>query len=155
MKKANIVIKPSLEVAVCNDIKFSLLKELLLDVAPLYPTFNSWINFTFRRNLPSGERQILIAHDSNQIIGTALLKKTQQESKICTFYVVPSHRNQTVGDQLMDLALSTLDSSDTLITVPDERNERLSPFLISKGFSLSHSISNLYRKESTEHFYRL
>lgn len=155
MKTANVLVKPCFEVCSYNNIKFSLLNKLLLDVAPLYPNFDSWINFTFRRNLSSGERHILIAHNGVQVIGTALLKKTHQESKICTFYIAPQYRGRNVGHELMDLALSTLDCHNTFITVSEERNEELLPLLSAKGFSISQSIAGFYRKESTEYFYKL
>lgn len=155
MKASNVLIKPHFEVCICNDVKFSALNQLLSDVEPLYPNFDSWMNFTFRRNINSGERSVLIAHNGDQLLGALLLKMTYDEHKICTFYVHPQYRGLYLGSKLMDLALLTLDSDDVYITVSEERNRELSPLLLSKGFQLSNSINSLYRKGKIEYFYTL
>jgi ribosomal protein S18 acetylase RimI-like enzyme len=151
----NVLVKPSVTFEVSSKIEFTALYRFLADVEPLYPNFKSWFNFTFRRNIGSGERQVVLAHDGVQIIGVALLKKNSIENKICTFYVSPEYRGLSIGNDLMDLALSTLDSNDTRITVSTERNSELSPLLFSKGFNVYQSLEGFYRQDSTEYFYKL
>jgi ribosomal protein S18 acetylase RimI-like enzyme len=155
MNGINILTKPHMQFEVYSSIDFPKLTSFLTNVAPLYPNFDTWLNFTFRRNLLSGERQIALAHNGSQILGTALLKNSIEEKKICTFYVAPNYRNLNIGSQLMDLTLSTLDSHRSFITVSEERKNELNPLLSSKGFTISNSVDGLYRKNSTEHFYTL
>ncbi|MCP8686083.1 GNAT family N-acetyltransferase [Marinobacterium sedimentorum] len=155
MTTTNILTKTSFSLEVTQDIGFPALRALLQDVAPLYPCFDAWLNFTFRRNMRMGERSVVIAHDGNQLMGAALLKLRREESKICTFFVKPAYRDMNIGTELMDAALATLDRNDTFITVSDDRKCELTPLLMSKGFSVSHSIDGLYRPSSTEYFFTL
>ena len=134
---------------------FVQINHLLKDVAPLYPNFSSWLNFKFRRNMASGEREIIAAHNGDELLGLALLKNNSEEKKICTFFVNEDYRAQGIGKQLMSSAVQHLDNSDTLITVSSERVSELAPLLGSQGFALSNSIASLYRPESVEHIYTL
>ena len=155
MTNTNILTKNRFSVEVTDKIRFPALKVLLGDVAPLYPNFDTWLNFTFRRSQQSGERKVVIAHDGSQLIGAALLKLNGDESKICTFFISPTYRDMSLGSELMDVALATLDRNDTFITVSSERKDELTPLLKSKGFTVSQSVDNLYRPGSTEYFFTL
>lgn len=150
-----VQIKPSTSLVVVNDIDFVRLYQFLAEIAPLYPNFKSWFNFTFRRNMPSGERKIALAHNGDDIIGAALLKQSEIESKICTFMIAEQFRGYSIGNDLMDLALATLDDKEATITVSSERNDYLLPLLRNKGFELQDTVSGYYRTDSTEYFYSL
>ena len=155
MKQTNILTSYQVNYEITQNINFTELKMFLNDVAGLYPNFDGWLNFTFRRNLTSGQRKIALAHNGNEIIGVALLKSDTFESKICTFYVDPAFRGMNIGSKLMDLSISTLDSPTTFITVCDERKSELAPLLSSRGFTLERSVGGLYHPHSFEHFYKL
>lgn len=155
MNIANVVSKSSPTIEHLKADNFTSLKILLSDVSYLYPNFTSWLNFKVRRNLSSNERSVLIAHNGDELIGVSILKKTQQEQKISTFFVAPNFRESGLGGLLMDHSLELLDSASTFITASQERNSDLSPLLKSKGFELKNRIPDLYRQGSTEFFYYL
>ena len=155
MDGINVLMKESIEYETKSILNFPSLRNFLVDVAPLYPNFESWLNFSFIRNINSDERQLILAYSGNQIAGVALLKNTLNEKKISTLYTCPEFRGQGIGSNLIKLALTELDSADTFITVSKERNEDLYPLLKSRGFKLSQSIDHLYREGNTEHFYKL
>lgn len=155
MNSINILTGTQFECKLYQDTDFSLLYKLLSDVSPMYPKFEAWLNFTFRRNLASGQRKIILAHDENKVIGVALLKQDDVESKICTFYVSPEYRNRGIGKELIDLAMETLDSADTFITVGSERKDELTPLLNSRGFEIVSEHPGLYRKNSTEYVFSI
>lgn len=155
MTATNILIKPSFSLEVTRKVSFPALKRLLADVSPLYPNFDGWLNFTFRREMLSGERSVALAHNGSELLGAALLKDSREEGKICTFFVSPSYRDMKVGSELLDLALAELDRNDAFITVADEREGELTPLLTSRGFSVTHSAKDLYRSGSTEYFFSL
>ena len=155
MNKVNVLVKQDISFEIYNSVDLSLLKKSLQEVSPLYPNFDAWLNFKFRRNLSSGERNIVLATDGSNILGLSLLKKNKDESKICTFYVPEEYRGMNVGKDLMSKSLSILDNQNSLITVADERHKELKPLLDSSGFKLIKSIDALYREDSTEHFYSL
>ena len=145
MNKVNVLVKQRINFEIFNSVDLSLLNISLKDIAPLYPNFDTWLNFTFRRNISSGERNIVLATDGTNILGLSLLKKTQEENKICTFYVPKQYRGMNIGNELMNKSLTILDSQDSFITVADERHSELKPLLSSNGFRLTKSISSLYR----------
>ena len=155
MNKVNVIVKQHINFEIYNSVGLSLLNKSLHEIAHLYPNFNAWLNFKFRRNLSSGERNIILATDGSNILGLSLLKKSKDESKICTFYVPEEYRGMNIGRDLMSKSLSILDSQNSFITVADERHSELKPLLDSSGFKLIKSVDALYREDSTEHFYYL
>lgn len=155
MRMTNVVSKSSFSIEVLNQIYFPLLADFLSDVSILYPEFDSWLNFKVRRNINTNERKILIAHDGDKIVGVALLKNTQLEQKISTFYVSPTYRGLGIGTKLMSQSLELLDTNHTFITVSEERNSELSPLLKSTGFTLQQTVPDMYRKGYCELFYSI
>lgn len=155
MKQFNSLKKYQIDYEVTQRIDYQNLRAFLVDVSGFYPNFDGWLNFKFCRNLASGQRKIILAHNGNEIIGAALLKSDNLESKICTFYVDPAFRGMNIGSKLMDLSISTLDNPNTFITVCDERKSELAPLLSSRGFTLERSVDGLYHSHSSEHFYKL
>lgn len=155
MKQINILTNYQINFEITQEVNFKKLRLFLSDVADSYPNFYGWLNFKFLRNLASGQRKIALAHNGNNILGVALLKSDNFESKICTFYVDPAFRGMNIGGKLMDLSISTLDNPDTFITVCDERKSELTPLLSSRGFTLEKSVDGLYYSHSSEHFYKL
>jgi GNAT superfamily N-acetyltransferase len=151
MKMANVVCKSTLNVQLINQISYPLLRNFLSDVSFLYPEFDSWLNFKVRRF----GRDIVIAHDGNQLAGVSILKNSGEEKKISTFYVAPLFRGQMLGQALMAKSLQFLDSEETFITVSEERNRELVPLLNSNGFKLQKIVPNLYRDDKAELFYSL
>lgn len=147
--------KAHIQYNVQQDADFKSLKHFLLSISPMYPNFEVWLNFTFRRNLTSGKRKIVTAYYGSELAGVALLKSDLAERKICTFYISEPFRGLGIGQKLLDIAIDTLNGSDSFITVSEERNGELSPLLYSKGFRLIDTVPKLYRPDSTEYFYSL
>ena len=155
MHKVNVIVKQHIDFDIHNSINLSTLNTILKNVAPLYPNFNSWLNFTFRRNISQGERSVLLANDGSNILGISLLKHTDCENKISTFFIPEQYRAMNVGNDLMSKSLEILNSNDSIITVSDERHQDLKPLLQSHKFKLSHSQDSLYRNGVAEHIYVL
>lgn len=155
MMAAHVPSKTCIRYITQQNADFKSLKHFLLPISPMYPGFDVWLNFTFRRNLASGKRQIVTAYYGSELAGVALLKSDLTERKICTFYISESFRGLGIGPKLLDIAINTLNGSDSFITVSEERNGELSPLLYSKGFRLIDTVPKLYRPDSTEYFYSL
>jgi hypothetical protein len=90
MSSVNILIKENIKYETEYELDYSSLRIILADVAPLYPNFETWLNFSFRRNLSSDERQLVLAYSGNQIAGVALLKNTFDEKKNQHIIYMPS-----------------------------------------------------------------
>jgi GNAT superfamily N-acetyltransferase len=151
MKVNKILYSSDVNVSVTNQICYPVLKGFLSDVSSLYPGFDAWLNFKVRRF----ERNIVLACHNDSIVGVSILKDSESEKKISTFYVAPDFRGQGIGQALMSKSLQLLDSYDTFITVSEERNIELFPLLQRNGFVLDKAVPDLYRLGKDELFYRL
>jgi ribosomal protein S18 acetylase RimI-like enzyme len=154
MKNYNIHIKPFTKVIENNSLSRASVKSFLSNVAPLYPNFDAWFNFKFYRNI-NVDRHILIAHDNQSIQGLALLKKSHQENKICTFYVDDAFRGNGIGHDLMSKSLEFLNNDNVIITVSEEKKSILEQVLKSNEFKLSRSDKSMYREGITEHIFTI
>lgn len=137
-----------------NGFDVSHIIPALKNVAHLYPDFNVWLNNKFLHDYYKGKRDILFAHNGNDICGISLLKRTPEENKICTFYVLPEYQGNKIGSQLLDESLNYFDGEEATISVSTERLEELYPVLSSKGFILDNCVEHLYRHENIEHFFK-
>ncbi|RWS52361.1 GNAT family N-acetyltransferase [Enterobacter cloacae] len=142
---------PIYEITTTAEFSKHNVRAFLKQVEAHYPNFRSWLDFTFARQLTDGNRKALIVKEKNKIIGISLLKKTQMENKICTFYVAPQHRGKGIGKMLMNESLSYL-KSDVHITVCEERWPEMRPFLEKYCFKLDNELPNFYRDGCTEYF---
>ncbi|HAS3568115.1 TPA: GNAT family N-acetyltransferase [Vibrio cholerae] len=150
-----IIIKPSFKIELVEKrFDVSKLAPALDNVAPLYPNFNIWFKDKFLFNFYIGNRDILFAHNGNNLCAVSLLKKTPEENKICTFYVMPEFQGRELGSKLLEKSLNYLDDKDVLISVSNERLSELYPTLSSKGFVLDNCVEHMYRNENIEHFFK-
>lgn len=150
-----VIIKPSFKIELAEkDFDVSKIAPALKNVAPLYPNFNIWFNNKFLRNFYIRNRDILVAHNGQEICGISLLKKSLEENKICTFYVMPEFKGRELGSKLLEKSLNYFDDNEVLISVSNERLSELYPTLSSKGFVLDSCVEHMYRNENIEHFFK-
>lgn len=151
-----IMSKPSFdfEVVESSRVNYPRIAKALSEVSPLYPGFRNWLYFIFRPGVSRGERKILIAYCGGNLSAISLLKDTQEEKKICTFYVLPEYRFRGLSSILMDRSLAELSDKEVAITVSEERNCDLERILLSNGFSLSEKRISVYRDDKAEFFYK-
>ncbi|MEM8237876.1 GNAT family N-acetyltransferase, partial [Morganella morganii subsp. sibonii] len=129
--------------------------NFLSPVADLYPNFYTWLYSKYMHNIEPSKRLILFAYDENDaIIGTSLLKINKEEKKICTFFISPKHQERGIGNILMNKAFSHFNDNDSvLITCSETRKTGLEPILRKSGFVYTHSVTDLYKKNTREFFY--
>ncbi len=151
-----IISKASFDFEVVEDSRVNYLKisKALFEIGHLYPNFKNWLYFTFRPGVIIGDRKILIAHCDGNLSAISLLKNTQEEKKICTFYVLPDYRFKGLSSTLMDKSLSELSGGEISITVSEERNCDLERILLANEFTLSEEHTGIYRHNKTEFFYK-
>lgn len=130
-----------------------LVWEFLSDVRSYYPHFDSWFFNKVCPDLPSFKRRIIYKIYCNSIIGVSILKKYPNEKKISTFKIHPDFRNSGIGSQLMSESLDWLECSLPLITVNQDIDPLLSPFLSKFKFQRTSIVSNLYLPSKNEIIY--
>lgn len=62
-----------------------------------YPDYKNWFLNKQIPGIYDGSRNIIIAHDEENILGFVSLKKENLEKKICTFYVSKIYRKNKIG----------------------------------------------------------
>lgn len=153
----NYKIKAScpISIDIPKDPDFKAIRSLLDPVSGLYPSFDAWFSFRFRRSFTSGYRIVIAAMSGSTIAGVALLKKTDSEHKICTLFVREEFRRQGAGSQLLLKAIENLQGKKIGISVAEERHQVLKGLLEKQGFSLKSEEKGYYRPDAVEYFYEL
>jgi len=108
------------------------IKKLYHELAMLqdeYPGFEKWYLEKVVPEALSGSRLIFVAWHEDKPAGILILKDAD-EKKICTLRVMPEFRRMGVGHQLMDCAISALNTTHPIITVSDDHIQEFSKLLI-------------------------
>lgn len=119
-----------------------------------YPRFRKWYNSLFEKSGEiCNEREIIICLWAAQIVGVAILKKNEQERKICTLRVDHLFQRRGVGRTLIEKSLEWLDDERPLITVRQTKAEQFRKLFDYYGFKLEQSQRMYYTFLGTEHVY--
>ncbi len=138
-----------------DDSVFVQLNALLSDLNKEYPFFDGWLRKVFLEVQTTYNRFIIVCfdQDNNQIIGIAILKKSQKEKKICTLRVICPYKRQGVGTELLKKSIEILNDSQPLITVSELHIDEFLPFLRKHGFVLKNKVKSIYNKGIYEYFF--
>lgn len=132
---------------VCNEI-FEFFKET---IGEFYQYFYDWYYKKVCPEFFKGIRKIIIALDSNFIIGVSILKISIEESKICSFKVREIDRNKGIGFNLLSRSLDYFNSigvSDIKIFVPILKNNIDSTIRMCKFLNInSFTATEIVRRE--------
>ena len=113
---------------------------------------NGLIKF-FLEGLKKQERACVVAkNEENKLIGCALLKKTENETKICTLFVDEAYRGQGIGRQMMHRSIEFLGKQPAL-SVSEKNLEMMKPLLQEFGFKLSGYQKGAYQSQNTEFYF--
>lgn len=115
-----------------------------------YPDYKEWYTKVQVPGLYTNERNIIIAHINERIVGFVSLKKTQTEKKICTFYVEKSFRRNKIGTILVEKAIEFLEESRPLITIPMDKLNEFIRIANKYNWEITDIKENLYRTSTPE-----
>lgn len=122
-----------------------------------YPGFKEWYFNKVIPGLDIQEREILICivNEENKYMlgGIAILKKTEEEKKICTLRVTPEYEKNGVGYALFDRAFEILDTIKPVFTVSEDRIEMFKRHLDKYNFVQTHCIKDIYSKGKCEYVF--
>ena len=136
---------------------FSQLWDILRDLQGEYPFFKQWFERVHAELENSESRSLIICSGRNigEIIGVAILKKTEQERKICTLRVVDKYKRQGIGTVLLMDSMRILQDDKPLITVSGLHMKEYAPFLKKHGFVLKDKVKSIYKRGSYEYFFNV
>ena len=115
-----------------------------------YPDYKEWYTKVQVPVLYTNERNIIIAHINEKIVGFVSLKKTPTEKKICTFYVEKSFRRNKIGTILVEKAIEFLEESRPLITIPMDKLNEFIRIANKYNWEITDIKENLYRTSTPE-----
>ena len=97
-----------------------MIAEDLLFFKSKYPEFNIWFEKKVLPGLMTGERTIIVENRDNEVAGFAILKHTNDESKICTLRIRDAYENKGLGIKLFERSFNILETTTPLLSVSDE-----------------------------------
>ena len=115
-----------------------------------YPDYKEWFTTVQVPGIYTNERNIIIAHINDRIVGFVSLKKTKTEKKICTFYVEKSFRKNKIGTTLVEKAIEYLEESCPLITIPMDKLHEFIKIANKYNWKITDIKENLYRTTTPE-----
>ena len=118
-----------------------------------YPNFKKWWDDKVMPGITNGERMVFCAYRDTKIVGFMVLKRTVEENKICSFYVLPEYRQSGVGTFMMRVATEIL-SDKLIITVPEPLTYAYESLLVRYGFNKTAEVPDLYVHGITEIVYK-
>lgn len=134
----------------------NLLRQDINYLSYLYPQINLWYWKTFAQGLYKNERNVLVVRDlDGEFAGFSLLKNTEFEKKVCTFYILPEFRESGIGKKFLPLAIDVIGGKNVGITASKLVYPTLDPLLLDNNFVLVEKKEGLYKPENTEHIYLL
>lgn len=133
----------------------------LKDLAESYPNFGEWFYNTVmpEMELKNGEREIIIAVSEVEnrkkylLTGIAILKKTVDEKKICTFRVHKDFRNQGIGTGLFEECFKYLDTKKPKITISENTIDMFKKHIEYYQFDRCEILDGYYKKGIKEYVY--
>ncbi|OMD62440.1 GNAT family N-acetyltransferase [Paenibacillus odorifer] len=137
------------------------LYNYLRDLTESYPDFENWFyNVVIPEvELKDGKREIIIVlseiegHSQVLLSGLAILKKTKNEKKICTFRIHEDFRNQGIGSELFEKCFEFLETRKPIITISHFRKKMFDNHISNYNFIETQVLKDYYKQDSIEYVY--
>ena len=121
---------------------------LLTDYNKLqYPEYFKWY---YRTNIPrilDGEGEAIFYLDGFQIVGLSMLKRTEAESKICTFLINEEYRKKGYSSMLLEDSFRYLGTERPVITIPEKRLDEFSKIIEAYGWVPTETTDEYFSRE--------
>jgi len=124
--------------------------SFLLPLSTDYPGIEQWFSTKVVPGLRDGSRTLLRVERQGGLVGLGIAKKEDNERKICTVRVAPSHVGRGIGVRIFDSLLKWLDEDKPLLTVNDNKLPMFERIFEYYGFNLTSHTEGLYLPSSVE-----
>lgn len=140
----------SFEQALYRDAVYGFLWQLNFE----YIGFHSWYDRLFAdTHRLQREREIVICTIADQIVGVSILKKDENESKICTLRVAKQAQHNGIGKQLIIKSIEWLQTDKPFITVRSYKEYQFEKLFQYFGFKKEDAYPGYYGLLGTEATY--
>lgn len=137
-------------------LRKSFIKEVnffLKDLIFEYPLHNIWYKKMINSMEKNSDREILLALENKNLLGTAILKNSDFEKKICTLKVSPCFQHKGIGKELLAKSLEVLETDKPILTVTYRKSLYFKKIFEFYGFSLESLYPGKYMPNSCELVY--
>ena len=112
-----------------------------------YPGYYKWY---YQKNIPriiAGNGEAIFYLDGFQIVGLSMLKKTEDESKICTLLINEEYQKKGYSSLILEDSFKILGTDKPLITIPEKRLDEFSKIIQAYGWVASETTNSYYSPE--------
>lgn len=125
---------------------------MLRSLDNLYPDFGHWYINKVIPGVVLGTDKLLMAKEDGRLVGVALGKKTDSETKLRCVRVLPEYQNTGLGVRLIDQMLENLECEQPHCTVAEELFHTYSRLFVRRyGFRLNDVMKGAYRPQKLEY----
>jgi ribosomal protein S18 acetylase RimI-like enzyme len=129
-------------------------KKMLDSLENLYPGFQYWFINKCMPGILIGQDILVVAKEHGQIVGVALGKKREGETKLRCLRVLPSHQSRGIAWHLTDWMLRELNHDKPHCTVSEEMFHLYSRAFINRyRFDVTSVEKGLYRPRVLEYIF--
>ena len=127
-----------------------LVRKSLIGLRRCYPEFGKWYDDKVIPNLKDNSRRVFLATQYGEFSGALILKKTEDEKKVCTLFINEQNRFHHIGSDFLRIASEELETYKLPITVSDEAKDW---FFNNKNFNFytKETCDGLYNEDTTEY----
>lgn len=119
-----------------------------------YPDFGHWYVNVCVPGVVLGNDRLLMAREGHRLVGLALAKKTDGETKLRCVRVLPEYQHKGVGLHLIERMLKELDCDKPHCTVAEEMLHLYSRAFVNYfQFELGQVAKGLYRPGKLEYIF--
>ena len=112
-----------------------------------YPGYFIWYYQTNIPRILSGEGEAIFYLDGFQIVGLSMLKRTDDEAKICTFFIDEEYRKRGYSSLLLEDSFGYLGTESPIITIPENRLDEFSKIIEAYGWVPTETTGKYYSPE--------
>lgn len=144
---------------ICNyinsELKFSKISkeiyQLTKHLNKIYPEYKEWYyNKQIKGCLDLNRNIIFIRNNEDNIIGISSLKKTEEEKKICTLFILEAYRNKGIKKILLEKSFEYLETEKPLITISEENLDIFKNTIKEYNWKLVEIIDGIYKSNNRE-----
>lgn len=90
-----------------------------ISLKELYPKYSNWYMNEVVPGLTDGSYEIVICTANKNVAGIAILKKHENEKKICTFFIVQKFKKSKIKEKLLKKCFEILNTTKPLISISE------------------------------------
>lgn len=131
------------------------LSSTISSLSHIYPDISHWYSNKVIPRVMLGEDIVIVAKsEKNEIIGFAIGKKTETESKLCCLMILPDFRGKGHAVKLINRIIEELNDDYPHCSVSEDLFHTYSKIFINHfKWSLDDVVTGVYKKGKLEYFF--